>query len=1065
MKRRMFGWFALLLMLAVLSTPVISASAGVVETVVADPDGIDIELDGVEAFSDDEALILDGDALIQDDSMDDGLLLDGLLTLQLDENALLAVGDEAALGLEAAVVDVDGIQADAEGATESVTTSGGMDNDALFEAWMNRMLPGMAPRRNLRSAFSGRAMLDGISLKLYDALVPMIRKVAEGLRTSTAFAISDDAAGLTDSWWTAEALGLESLDDKNLGSVVLSKEGFAQKKIMQALLADYPYELYWFDKVTGGMGWSYGIMKQDGKARLSSLTAKMAVAKDYSKDGAIGTYEVNDLPARVSVAVSNINGIVSDNADKDDLSKVRAYANAICGMVEYNRDAASDKNTPYGDPWQLVYIFDGDDSTKVVCEGYSKGFKYLCDLSDFDGDVACELMSGGIPGAHMWNALRMPDGHVYLVDLTNSDGGGSCNEKYFLKGCKDQTDTSFTCGALTYTYNENTLANFSGEWRTMSAFDYGEVYTVNGFNGTYDGSAHGVSVSLSGDGTVVYGTQKGVYDSNASPAWKDAGSYTVYFRVSINSSAVEGQAKVTIAPKTVGLDWTNSAFTYDGELHAPAATATGLISGDSCAVTVSGAQRDAGSYTATATGLSNGNYALPAAATQAFTIAPKTVGLTWADTAFTYDGGFHAPTATATGLLFGDSCAVTVSGAQRDAGSHTATASALSNGNYALPAAATQAFTVAPKTVGLTWANTAFTYDGGSHAPTATATGLLSGDSCAVTVSGAQRDTGSYIATASALSNGNYALPAAVTQAFTIAPRTAELTWTNTALTYNGEAQSPKATVGNLVSGDSCAVTVSGAQRDAGSYTATATVLSNGNYALPSAATQAFTVAPKAVSLTWTNTAFTYDGSVHAPTATAKGMLPGDTCAVTVTGAQKNAGSYIATASALSNGNYALPTDATQAFTVAPKTVGLKWSKTSLTYNGKTQKPTVKATGLVSGDKCTVTVTGGRKNTGAYKAKAARLSNANYALPEARTKTCTIRKKTVRLKWTGTRLKYNGKSQKPTATVTGLIKGDKCKVTVSGAKKKKGVYTATATALSNKNYQLPAKTTVKFRIY
>ncbi len=922
MKRRMLCRIALMLMLAVLSTPVISASAGVVETVVADPDGIDIELDGEETFSDDEALILDGDALIQDDSPDDGLLLDGLLTLQLDENALLGVGDEAALGLEAAVVDVDGIQADAEGATESVTTSGGMDNDALFEAWMNRMLPGMAPRRNLRSAFSGRAMLDGISLKLYDALAPMIREVAEGSRTSTAFAISDDAAGLTDSWWTAEALGLESLDDEDLGSALLSKEGFAQnaqKKFMQALLADYPYELYWFDKATIGMRWNYGIMKQDGKARLSSLTAKMAVAKDYSKDDAIGTYEVNDLPTRVSVAVSNINGIVSDNAGKDDLSKVRAYANAICSLVEYNRDAASDKNTPYGDPWQLVYIFDGDDSTKVVCEGYSKGFKYLCDLSDFDGDVACELMSGGIPGAHMWNALRMPDGRVYLADITNSDGGDACNEKYFLKGCKGQTSTAFTCGTLTYTYRAETLENFSSEWLTMSPFNYGEaVYTVQSFSGTYDGSAHGASVFLDGDGTVSYGTEKGVYDRSSSPTWKNAGSYTVYFCADIKDyGIVEGQTWVTIAPKTVDLNWANTAFTYDGNAYAPTATATGLLSGDKCAVTVSGAQKNAGSYTARATGLSN----------------------------------------------------------------------------------------------------------------------------------------------------GNYKLPSTVTRTFAISQRVAQLAWTNTDMTYNGKAQGPRAAVSNLVSGDSCAVTVLGGQTDAGSYTATATGLSNGNYALPESAMQAFTIAPKTVGLKWSRTRLTYNGKIQSPTVKATGLVSGDSCTVTVLGGKKNAGSYTAKASALSNGNYALPKTTTQTFTIAPKTVKLKWSRTSLTYNGKTQKPTVKATGLVSGDKCTVTVTGGRRNAGNYRAKAAGLSNANYALPKARTRICTIRKKTVRLKWTGTRLKYNGEKQKPTATAIGLIKGDRCRVTVSGAKKKKGAYTATATALSNRNYLLPSKATVRFRIY
>ena len=995
MKRRMLCRIALMLMLAVSSTSAFFALADAVETVVADPGGIELELDEAVEFPDEGELILDDGALILDDDLDDGLALDGLLDLQLDENALLAVADEAALWLEAASVEVNGgVQANTQGVTDSATVSGGMDNDALFEVWMKQVLPGMTPNRTQRSALSGRAMLDDINLKLYDALVPMIRQTAEGKRTSTLFPVSDDAVGLTNSWWTAGQLGLESLDDGKLGAALLSKEGFVQKKILQALLADYPYELYWFDKVTGGMAWSFGVMKQDGKARLTSLTAKLAVAVDYAKTGAIGTYEVNELPARVTAAASNIEGIVSNNAGKDDLTKLKAYANVICSLVAYNNDAAGDSNTPYGDPWQLVYIFDGDESTKVVCEGYSKGFKYLCDLSDFDGDVACELMSGSIPsGNHMWNALRMPDGRVYLADITNSDGGDACNEKYFLKGCKGQTSTAFTCGTLTYTYRAETLENFSSEWLTMSVFNYGEaVYTVQSFSGTYDGSAHGASVFLDGDGTVSYGTEKGVYDRSSSPTWKNAGSYTVYFCADIKDyGIVEGQTWVTIAPKTVDLNWANTAFTYDGNAYAPTATATGLLSGDKCAVTVSGAQKNAGSYTARATGLSNGNYKLPSTVTRTFAISQRVAQLAWTNTDMTYNGKAQGPRAAVSNLVSGDSCAVTVLGGQTDAGSYTATATGLSNGNYALPESATQAFTIAQKTVGLKWSSTR--------------------------------------------------------------------------LTYNGKAQKPTVAATGLVSGDSCAVTVLGGQTDAGSYTATATGLSNGNYALPESATQAFTIAPKTVGLKWSRTRLTYNGKIQSPTVKATGLVSGDSCTVTVLGGKKNAGSYTAKASALSNGNYALPKTTTQAFTIAPKTVKLKWSRTSLAYNGKTQKPTVKATGLVSGDKCTVTVTGGRRNAGNYRAKAAGLSNANYALPKARTRICTIRKKTVRLKWTGTRLKYNGEKQKPTATAIGLIKGDRCRVTVSGAKKKKGTYTATATALSNRNYQLPSKATVRFRIY
>ena len=581
-----------------------------------------------------------------------------------------SVADEAVLDLEAAAVDPnDGGQANIYEVTDSVTASGGMDNDALFEAWLKKMLPGKTPKRTLRPAYSGRAMLSGVNLKLYDALVPMIREVAEGKRTSTEFLISTDDVDM-GAWWTAEQLGLANFDDRTATiNALLSKAGFTSGKILQALLMDCPYELYWFDKVKGGMGWGVGVKIQDGKARLSSMTAKMAVAVDYSRTSEIGSYEVNDLPARVSDAVSNIEGIVADYADRDDLSKLKAYANEICRLVAYNKDAASSDTTPYGDPWQLVYIFDGDDSTNVVCEGYSKGFKYLCDLSDFDADVACELMSGSIhTGKHMWNALRMPDGRVYLVDVTNSDGGDACNEKFFLKGCKGQTDTAFTCGTLTYTYNENTLANFSSAWLTMSPINYGDKYMVEGFNGAYDGIAHGVSVLLNGEGTVSYGTEKGVYDSGESPVWKDAGTYTVYFLVKMaDADAMEDRAEVTIAPKTVGLKWSKTSLTYNGKTQAPTAEATGLVSGDACTVTVSGGKKKAGSYTATATALSNGNYALPEPATRAFTVAPKTVGLKWSKTSLTYNGETQAPTAEATGLVSGDACKVTVSGGKKKA--------------------------------------------------------------------------------------------------------------------------------------------------------------------------------------------------------------------------------------------------------------------------------------------------------------------------------------------------------------------------------------------------------------
>lgn len=65
------------------------------------------------------------------------------------------------------------------------------------------------------------------------------------------------------------------------------------------------------------------------------------------------------------------------------------------------------------------------------------------------------------------------------------------------------------------------------------------------------------------------------------------------------------------------------------------------------------------------------------------------------------------------------------------------------------------------KTLGITWSNTSFIYDGDSHKPEATLTGVINGDDCTVTVSGEQTEEGTYTATASlsGASSGNYILP------------------------------------------------------------------------------------------------------------------------------------------------------------------------------------------------------------------------------------------------------------------------------------------------------------------
>ena len=108
-----------------------------------------------------------------------------------------------------------------------------------------------------------------------------------------------------------------------------------------------------------------------------------------------------------------------------------------------------------------------------------------------------------------------------------------------------------------------------------------------------------------------------------------------------------------------------------------------------------------GSYAITPGGLTSGNYEITFAP-GTLTVKKKTVELDWsAETSFTFDGKSHAPTATvkADSLVNGDVIGVTVDGAQTYPGeNYTATAASLTGdkaGNYALPEANTQAFTIA----------------------------------------------------------------------------------------------------------------------------------------------------------------------------------------------------------------------------------------------------------------------------------------------------------------------------------------------------------------------------------
>ena len=574
---------------------------------------------------------------------------------------------------------------------------------------------------------------------------------------------------------------------------------------------------------------------------------------------------------------------------------------------------------------------------------------------------------------------------------------------------------------------------------TIAPKSIGVEWTNTAFE--YDGTAHkptATATDLVGEDTFTLNVTGEQTNANA-----EGEHYTATVKAFIDGNyKLEQDATVefTIARKTVSVAWGNTEFTYNGSAQVPTATATDLVDGDSLTLTVTGAKKDVGTYTATVAAASvTGNYVLAADATVDFTIEQLEVVLKWkAADDLVYNGAPHELTATVNNKQGDDDVTVIVglvSGNDNinvgefffEATGLTGTAAS----NYKLPEnAQSQAFNVKPAQVKITWNfgdGAKITYGDSVDAVKALVNIRMDGPIPGVTDPLAfEVSVGDYSATTNAGTevtftvtaklpegakeeNYNINITAADGNKLNVGKATLTLDIAESAsLTkvYDGDA----VTLGSLLTADN--VSVKGMKNDedaftlgilaisgtdemtnAGAYSGSVSVIDDCNYTAEPLQFS-YKITPKPIGVAWSNTEFTYDGTAHKPTATATDLVDGDSLTLTVTGAQTNAGSYTATVAADSvTGNYVLAEDATVEFTIAPKSIGVEWTNTAFTYDGTAHKPTATATDLVDGDSLTLTVTGEQTNAGSYTATVAAFEQGNYKLESTSTKAFTIAKR------------------------------------------------------------------------
>ena len=378
------------------------------------------------------------------------------------------------------------------------------------------------------------------------------------------------------------------------------------------------------------------------KLDAGTYTATVTISGDKTKfyEITVNTvdFKVNKKPATITINAVNdiiygdevpgLSAKVEGVLDGDSLSytletnyTVGAGKGEYTASVEFNPEAAENKNYAIAATGTTFTVGTKDltiklNNTATVAVG--KTYKVEAEHLEKIGLVAGDTVTG-------------------YVTITK-DVKGTYNADAFDK--TNLVVTNADCYKISYEMSVTFV-------EVTFAIDFADV-TV-----TYDGQPHGVSVTKTDDSknyTITYGTTENDCTLNSSPAYKNAGTYTIYFKVVDNDTYAEhvGYVTLTINKKAVEIKVNDVTITY-GDTPKFEYTVTGLVEGETLSgdADYSGAGTDAGDYVISVSGLTaSDNYAVTVK-TGTLTINKKTAEVAWSIAeSYVYNDGQTLPTAT-----------------------------------------------------------------------------------------------------------------------------------------------------------------------------------------------------------------------------------------------------------------------------------------------------------------------------------------------------------------------------------------------------------------------------------
>lgn len=174
--------------------------------------------------------------------------------------------------------------------------------------------------------------------------------------------------------------------------------------------------------------------------------------------------------------------------------KVKAIHDYLCNLLTYDEGTTALAKA-YAHSAAGVFL---SPTKRVVCEGYAKAFKLLCQ----EAGLESALVVGNAGGAHMWNYVKMDDGKWYVIDATWDDNSSNTpSTVYCLTGASSRGMSGYTIEAERTIYT-----NFSGSFYTQN-FAAPILRRVGYESGAEDSHYHTWTIQRQNATCANYGTE------------------------------------------------------------------------------------------------------------------------------------------------------------------------------------------------------------------------------------------------------------------------------------------------------------------------------------------------------------------------------------------------------------------------------------------------------------------------------------------------------------------------------------------------------------------------------